>query len=124
MLVADATKMATKRKHHEVTLKVKYEVLKELENGRPNKDVAKQFIIPVSTLAAWKENKEKIFETFQNSPKTETYEKLNEALMKWFTSMCGNNIPINGLILLEKAQEFAKAFNYNDFTAPNGWLRS
>ena len=43
--------------------------------------------------------------------------------MKWFTSMCSNNIPINGLILLEKAQEFAKAFNYNDFTAPNGWLR-
>ena len=29
--MADATKMATKRKHHEVTLKVKYEALKELE---------------------------------------------------------------------------------------------
>ena len=115
--------MTTKKKHHEVTLKVKYEVLKELENGRPNKDVANQFSIPVSTLATWKQNKEKIFEAFQNSPKTGTYEKLNEALMKWFISMCGNNIPINGLILLEKAQEFAKAFNYSNFTAPNGWLR-
>ena len=31
LLVADAIKMATKRKHHEVTLKVKYEALKELE---------------------------------------------------------------------------------------------
>ena len=29
--MADAIKMATKRKHHEVTLKVKYEALKELE---------------------------------------------------------------------------------------------
>ena len=28
LLVADAIKMATKRKHHEVTLKVKYEALK------------------------------------------------------------------------------------------------
>ena len=37
--------------------------------------------------------------------------------------MCGNNIPINGPILLEKAHEFAKAFNYNDFTTSNGWLR-
>ena len=35
------TKMATKRKHHEVTLKLKYEELKELEKGRPNKGVAK-----------------------------------------------------------------------------------
>ena len=58
--------MATKRKHHEVTLKVKYEALKELEKGRPNKGVAKQFSIPGSTLATWKKT-EKIFEAFQNS---------------------------------------------------------
>ena len=50
-----------------MTLKVKYESLKELEKGRPNKDVANHFSIPVSTLAAWKENKEKIFEAFRNS---------------------------------------------------------
>ena len=130
MLVTDAIKIATKRKHHEVTLKVKYEALKELEKGRPNKDVANQFSIPGSTLATWKKNKEKIFEAFQNSSlkrqrvvKTGTYEKLNEALLKWFTSMRGNNIPINGPILLEKAHEFAKAFNYNDFTASNLCLR-
>ena len=67
MLVADTTKMATKRKHHEATLKVKYEALKELEKGRPNKGVANQFSIPGSTLATWKNNKEKIFEVFQNS---------------------------------------------------------
>ena len=37
--MADTTKMATKRKHHEVTLKVKYEAIKQLEKRRPNKDV-------------------------------------------------------------------------------------
>ena len=121
--------MATKRKHNEVTLKVKYEALKELEKGRPNKDVASQFGIPGSTLATWKKNKEKIFDAFENSSskrqrvKTGTYEKLNEALLKWFKSMRGNNSPINGPTLLEKAHEFAKAFDYKDFTASNGWLR-
>ena len=55
--------------------------------------------------------------------KTETYGKLNEALLKWFTSMRGNNIPINGPIPLEKAHEFDKVFNYNDFTASKGQLR-
>ena len=59
--------MATKRKHYEMTLKVKYEALKELEKGRPNKDIANQFIIPGSTLATWKKNKQKIFEAVQNS---------------------------------------------------------
>ena len=55
--------------------------------------------------------------------KTGTNKKLNEALLKWFTSICSNNTPINGPILLEKAHEFAKVFNYNDFTALNGCLR-
>ena len=128
--MADAMKMVTKRKRREVNLKVKYEALKELEKGRPNKDVANQFIIPGSTLATWKKNEEKIFEAFQNSSlkrqrvKTGTYEKLNEALLKRFTSMRGSNIPINSPILLEEAHKFSKAFNYNDFTALNGLLRS
>ena len=80
--------MATKRKHQEVTLKVKYKALKELEEGRQNKDVGKQYHIPGGNLATWKKNKEKIFEAFKNSQlkrqriKTGTYEKLNEALLK------------------------------------------
>ena len=58
-MVADAIRMATKRKHHEVILKVKYETLKELEKGRPNKDVANQFSIRGTTLATWKKNNNK-----------------------------------------------------------------
>ena len=66
--MADAIKMATKGKHHEVTLKVKYEALKEPEKGRrPKKGVANQFSIPVSALSTSKKNREKFFEAFQNS---------------------------------------------------------
>ena len=71
-----------------MTFKLKQEALKELEKGRPNKDVANQFSISGNTLATWKKNKEKIFEAFQNSSlkrlivKTKTYKKLNEALLK------------------------------------------
>ena len=96
---------------------MQYETLKALENDRQNKDVAKQCGISGSTLTTWKKNKEKIFDAFENSS------VLNEALLKWFTSTCGNSIPINRPILLEKAHEFAKAFDYKDFTALNGWLR-
>ena len=60
--------MATKGKHHEVILKVKYKALKELEKGRPNKGIANQFSIPGSTLATWQNSREKFFEAFQNSP--------------------------------------------------------
>ena len=63
--MADAIKMATKRKHHEVTLKVQYEALKELEKGRPNKGFANQFGIPGSTLATWKKTEKKPLKLFK-----------------------------------------------------------
>ena len=47
--------------------------------------------------------------------KNGTNKNLNDVLLKWFTLMCGNSIPINGVILLEKAHDFAKALNCNDF---------
>ena len=43
--------------------------------------------------------------------------------MKWFTTLRGNNIPINGPILIEKAKEFATALGCEDFQASNIWLR-
>ena len=113
-------RIATKRKHNEVTLTTKYEALKEFEKNRPNKEVAIQFNVPGSTLATWKKNKEKIYQAFQNSllkrqrVKIGTYEKINDALLEWLTSTRGNNIPVNGPILLEKALESAKALNYGD----------
>ena len=53
--------MTTKRKCHEVASKVKYEALKELEKGRPNKDAANQFDILGSTVATWKKKSLKLF---------------------------------------------------------------
>ena len=51
-----------------------------------------------------------------------TYQKIIDALLNCFTSMCGNSIPVSGPILLEKALKFPKAFTYGDFKACNGWL--
>ena len=49
-----------------------------------------------------------------------TYKKINDTLLKWFTSMRSNRIPINGQILSEKVLEFAKAFNCGEFKPSNG----
>ena len=102
--------MTTERNHNEVALK-KYKALKEFGRNRPNKEVAFQFKV-LEVQFYLEKNKEKICEAFQNSLlkrqriEVETYEKINDALLKWSTFMRGNNIPINGPILLEKAPEF------------------
>ena len=46
-------RMTTKREYNEVTLKTKYEALKEFDKNRPNKEAAIQFNVPRSTLSTW-----------------------------------------------------------------------
>ena len=108
--------MATKRKHHEVTLKVKYKALKELEKSCLIRMLRTNSVFLVVLLLLGRKT-EKIFEAFQNSSLKRQSENWNIQKVKW--SLTGNNIQINGPILLEKAHEFAKAFNYNDFAASN-----
>ena len=43
-------RITTKRKHNKVTLKTKYEALKDVDKNRPNNEVAIQFNVPESTL--------------------------------------------------------------------------
>ena len=47
--------MTTKRKHNEVTLKIKYKALKEFVKNRPNNEVVIQFSVPGSTISTWKQ---------------------------------------------------------------------
>ena len=63
--MADAIKMATKRKHHEVTLKVKYEALKELEKSRPSEDIANQSSILVVLLLLGGKTKKQFLKLFK-----------------------------------------------------------
>ena len=63
--MADATIIVTKRKHHEVTLKVKYEALKEMEKGRPNKGVAKQLVFLVVLLLLGRKTERKSLKLFK-----------------------------------------------------------
>ena len=52
--------MATlKRFHNETSMKNKYDALKELEKGVPQKEVALRFGVQKSTLSTWKRNKTK-----------------------------------------------------------------
>ena len=119
-----------KRKHDDRTLEIKYKALVELEKGnKTNKDVANLFDVPPNTLSTWKKNKDKIFEAFKNQNagkskrlKENTYEKLNQAVLKWFTRIRSENVPVSGILIKEKALYFAKELKVEKFQASEGWL--
>ena len=48
------------------------------------------------------------------------YESLDKAVFKWFMSARSNSIPVSGLVLQEKATDFAKMLGIADFKALNG----
>ena len=58
-------------------------------------------------------NKDKIMQAYYsghvvNRVKRETYELINNALLKWFTTMISENLRISGPFLKEKTCDFAK----------------
>ena len=111
-----------KRKHTEINLEQKYKALLELDKGKSNKDVA-TFGIPPNTLSNWKKSKERIFEAYRNGKaktkrvKSDTYEKVNSAVLQWFKRTRAENVPVSGILLKEKALFFAKEFNCENFHA-------
>ena len=74
----------------------------------------------VVLLLLGRKTKKKSLKLFRFITETTKSENWNIRKIEW--SLPGNNIPINGPILPEKAHEFAKGFSYKDFTASNGWL--
>ena len=89
--------------HKEQNLELIYKALLELEKGKTNKEVAQLFGVPANTLSTWKKNKDKIFQAFQQGSATmkrvkiDTYDQVNEAVLKWVKSLRSENVPVNGV---------------------------
>ena len=58
-------RMATNRKHNELTLERKYEPLKKLDKNGPKKEVATQFNVPETSLATLKKTRKKSTKFFK-----------------------------------------------------------
>ena len=56
---------AVKRKLSCKSLHEKYQALKDLENGAPNKTVAAKFNVPRNTISTWVKNKDKILKAYE-----------------------------------------------------------
>ena len=54
--------------------------------------------------------------------KSGKYDDMEIALVEWIRDKVCNGIPINGPIVMTKAEEYAIRFNYSDFKPNPGWL--
>ena len=89
--------------------------------------IAAELCIPVSTVNSIVAKREiylsevTTVQLGRKKLKTSKYEKIEGVLLEWFTQKRALNIPIQGPLLKQKADEIALQLNIN-FKPSNGWL--
>ncbi|GFT71785.1 tigger transposable element-derived protein 6 [Trichonephila clavipes] len=102
-----------------------YKVIESVEEGERKVNVAKAFEIPLSSLSTILKNKEKIFNASSSRVRKRVskgnFPRLEQCLVSWMRQCRGQNIPIGGSLLKEKAKAFAKELGI-EFSASEGRL--
>ena len=131
------SKMAssTSKKRNDLSLKLKYEVIKaaEREPSIPSRKLAKTFDCgrtQIQTILKNKDHIKDLYESnasdslkqFRKRSRKSEYSEINDALYKWFQLASSKNIHPDGKILMEKGIEIAQRLGIDEFKASNGWL--
>ena len=112
-----------------ISITEKYKALQKIEGGKSTKkSVAEEYGAKKNTISTWIAHKRKIFEAYESSQvnssrknlKKSDNEDLDEAVFTWFKNARSNNIPVNRIIIKEKALSLAKNLELTDFRASDG----
>jgi len=115
-----------------ITIREKIQLLNAIKSygqNVPQWHIAKQLEISRTTLSNLLKNEEQLRKKFENNPnnprKRYRHGKnplVEEAMKRWYTVVEDRGVPMNGHILGEKAQHFAKELGCDDFKVTDGWL--
>ena len=119
-----------KRRLNNKPVGVKCKALRDLEKRMTNKDVTAKYGVPKNTLSTWVKNKhksttslEKIrMSSLRKSTRCGSYDQIDKAVFHWFVGKRSQKVPIDGIILKEKALKFAKTLGIKEFKASDCWL--
>jgi hypothetical protein len=111
------------------TLKEKFEIIRDIENGKTQNEVCRERNLPKSTVATlWKKRSE-LRAAFENKNvnarrlRKSQHDDVDKLLKKWFTQQRLKNVTISGSVLRTKAENFGKQLtSKNDFTCSSSWI--
>ena len=108
-----------------LSLEEKYKVLKAINSGKKQAEVAQRFDPPLSqsTVATIVRSKKEIISAYEaglykdkrKRMKQPSYPDVEKALAEWFKKVRSINVPVNGPLLAEKARYFAEQLGYENF---------
>ena len=113
--------MFVKQKLNVKNLNEKCKVLRDLESGLSNKEVAANYGVPKNTVSTWVKNKAKPFTALKHCSnkrkklRESDYKRVDDVPFKWFLSKRSHDIPIDGVFIKEKALQYPKELGFNEF---------
>ncbi|KAI8785883.1 tigger transposable element-derived protein 4 [Biomphalaria glabrata] len=119
------------RRRHCLSLQDKLRLLRELDEGEGRKtNLAHKFGISKSTLSSIIATRSKIENAFRMakfSPNRKRlrmgkYSRLEDQLLAWYKKELESGSEVADALLENKAREFARHMNLDDFCASTGWL--
>jgi len=118
---------SSKRMLKTLTYEEKAAVIREVENGFKTKSlIAKEFGIPPNTLSTCLKNKETILNKLATSSvkgrkraREPENPDVDECVYKWFKQTRDKKIPLSGLLIRAKPEEFALKLGKINFKASN-----
>ena len=120
--------MAKSRKS--ISFGQKLDIITDIEQGETQASVSRRLDLSkttVSTIWRSKETLKRKFESSEFSSNTKrfrscTHKDVDTALLVWFKQARSNNIPVNGPLLLEKANSLASAVGDESFSVTTGFI--
>ncbi|XP_052746342.1 tigger transposable element-derived protein 4-like [Bicyclus anynana] len=117
---------ASKRKP--ISIEEKSRIISKIESGVPNKDLVKEYGVRHSTISSIWKARDKIKTLYDKNclkmkrSRTTKHAKIEDAVLKWYRHQRTNNVPINGPMLQQKANELAQRFD-EDFVFTPSWVQ-
>ena len=111
--------IASKCKLNTKSIKDKYSVLKEVEDGKTKSQVAGKYGIPKNIWSTWLKNKDN---WKRQRLRQGTFQNLDQAIFKWLLIVESRDVAVSVLVLKTKAIEFGEKMNVENIKASDGWL--
>ncbi|KAH8040727.1 hypothetical protein HPB51_012042 [Rhipicephalus microplus] len=114
-----------------LTMAKKAEIIRQVEGGRPQSEVAREFSISKQTLSDYLKQKAKILEAVEKASagtqknfRNGSHPQLEEALNMWLSATVARKIPVSGDLLRQKAETLALRMGITGCKFSDGWLRN
>ncbi|KAH8035597.1 hypothetical protein HPB51_007832 [Rhipicephalus microplus] len=120
--------MSPRGKYRTLPLKEKLAAIQEVDAGVKKTEVALKYGLTKSTLTTILKAKDKLqnnasrFAPDRKRLREAAYPDLENAVLLWLKRARSSNLPINGPILREKAEELFLRLGIEDFKCSDGWI--